>query len=257
MNTPPTLLAPGVHRLGDSMVNFYVVEDPDSDAVTVVDSGLPAHAGQLTAHLAGIGRTAADVRAVLITHGHPDHLGLAEYIREQSGGAATVWVHRADAVFLDQPAKAARLARPERSMLGYAVRRPAMLGIPLHLARNGGFRIPPVREFSTFDGRGILDTPGRPVAVPVPGHTGGSTAFHFADRGLLFTGDALVTHDGITGLTGPRTVCRAFTHDSAAAIASLDTLAELQASLLLPGHGPTLTEGTASAIAAARQAGIT
>jgi glyoxylase-like metal-dependent hydrolase (beta-lactamase superfamily II) len=257
MDPQQTEIAPGVHRLGDGMTNFYVVEDGDDGGVTVVDTGLPAHADQLTAHLARIGRGPRDVRAVLVTHGHPDHLGLAERIREQSEGNAAVWVHQADAPILARPSKATSISKPERSMLPYLLRRPAMLTIPLHLARNGGFRTPPVLELSTFDRRQHLDVPGRPLAVPVPGHTGGSSAYLFADRGVLFTGDALVTADGITGLTGPRLVCRAFTHDSATALASLDVLAELEAALLLPGHGPALTEGTAAAVAAARQAGIT
>ena len=257
MDTHQTEIAPGVHRLGDGMTSFYVVEHGDSDGVTVVDTGLPAHAAQLAALLARIGRGPRDVRAVLVTHGHPDHLGLAERIREQSDGAATVWAHAADAPLLARPGKAMSLAKPERSVLPYLLRRPAMLAVPLHLARSGGFRTPPVRELSTFDHRQVLDAPGRPLAVPVPGHTGGSAAYLFADRGVLFTGDALVSADGITGLTGPRLVCRAFTHNSAAALASLDVLAEFEVPLLLPGHGAALTGGTAAAVAAARQAGIT
>ena len=83
----------------------------------------------------------------------------------------------------------------------------------------------------------LTDVPGRPRVVTLPGHTPGSVGYLFADRGLLFTGDALVTYDGITGHRGPTVVSRAFTHDSRAALASLTALGTLSAGLLLPGHG--------------------
>jgi glyoxylase-like metal-dependent hydrolase (beta-lactamase superfamily II) len=51
--------------------------------------------------------------------------------------------------------------------------------------------------------RRLTDVPGRPRVVMLPGHTPGSVGYYFPDRGLLFTGDALVTYDGITGYHGP------------------------------------------------------
>jgi glyoxylase-like metal-dependent hydrolase (beta-lactamase superfamily II) len=88
--------------------------------------------------------------------------------------------------------------------------------------------------------------------VPVPGHTLGSTAFVFPGHGVVFTGDALVTYDGITGRSGPRLVARAFTQDSATALASLDALTNLDTAVVLPGHGTPYT----GAVACAQQAGI-
>lgn len=61
------------HRLGDDVVNFYVVEH--ARGLVLVDAGLPGHLHQLRAHLASSGRSLGDVRAVLLTHGHPDHTG--------------------------------------------------------------------------------------------------------------------------------------------------------------------------------------
>jgi glyoxylase-like metal-dependent hydrolase (beta-lactamase superfamily II) len=244
--------ARGVYRLGDWMVNFYLVED--ETGITMVDAGLPGHYTHLTALLARLGRPLSDVRAVLITHAHPDHTGLAERVRAESG--ATVWVHPADQPIIADPRHISRHWNAERSLLPYVLRRPAVLAVPLHLARLGGFRPRPVTYTATITAGQILNVPGQPLAIPVPGHTTGSSAFLFPGHGVIFTGDALVTYDAVTGRAGPRVVARAFTQDSQAAIASLSALPADDTALVLPGHGPPYGPGLADAVARARQAGI-
>ncbi|MFF5635857.1 MBL fold metallo-hydrolase [Streptomyces sp. NPDC012825] len=250
---PDRRVAPGVDRLGDDVVNFYLVEEPDG--LVLVDAGLPAHLKQLREHLAGSGRSLTDIRAVLLTHGHPDHTGLAHAL-QQAG--ADIWVHQNDAAILrDGPRSALRHAKPERSALPYLLRRPTAITTPLHLARKGAFTAPATPGVRVFDtDRRLDEVPGAPQAVPLPGHTPGSTGYLFPERGLLFTGDALVTHDGLTGHTGPTLVCRGFTHDSHTALASLDRLDKLTgATLLLPGHGRPLTGDPRTATRRARQTG--
>ncbi|MFF8931368.1 MBL fold metallo-hydrolase [Streptomyces longwoodensis] len=249
-------VAPAVDRLGDDVVNFYLVEEPDG--LVLVDAGVPAHLDQLRAHLAGSGRSLTDIRAVLLTHGHPDHTGLAHTL-QQAG--ADVWVHESDAAILrDGPRSALRHAKPERSMLPYLLRRPAAIATPLRLARAGAFTAPATPGVRTFgDDQRLDEVPGAPRAVALPGHTPGSTGYLFPARGLLFTGDALVTHDGLTGHTGPTLVCRGFTHDSRTALTSLDLLDRLDhltdATLLLPGHGEPVTGDPRTVTHRARQAG--
>ena len=264
----PTQVAPGVHRLGDHVVNFYLIEDPDG--LVLVDAGTPAHLKQLTNLLAGLDRSLADVRAVLLTHGHADHTGLAHALRE---AGADLWIHEPDAAILrDGPRSSMRHAKPERSMLPYLLRRPSALAVPLRLARDGAFTAPAVPGARVFYGDQVLkDVPGAPLAVALPGHTPGSAAYSFTDRGLLFTGDALVTADAFSDRTGPTIVSRCFTHDSAAALAALDRLDELAtepaaeqtadrtsartSELLLPGHGEPFAGDVRTATRQARRFG--
>ena len=86
-------IAPGVHRIGSGMVNSYLVEE--AGAVTIIDAGAPSYWGDLPGELAAMGRTLADVRTVVLTHGHSDHMGFAERIRRERG--TPIQVHELDA----------------------------------------------------------------------------------------------------------------------------------------------------------------
>jgi glyoxylase-like metal-dependent hydrolase (beta-lactamase superfamily II) len=245
--------APGVTRLGDAEVNFYLLADPGG--LVLVDGGLPGHLPQLRSYLEGAGRSLDDIRAVLLTHAHPDHTGVAAAARK---AGSDVWVHERDAAGLAGGARAAsRQAKPERSLLPYLIRRPATLRAIAHIGRMGGFTGSTVTDPRTVDGDRLLDdVPGRPRVLMLPGHTPGSVGYLFADRGLLFTGDALITYDGITGYQGPTIASRAFTHDSGAALASLTALDAINDGLLLPGHGDPFPGTPADAAAQARSAGV-
>jgi glyoxylase-like metal-dependent hydrolase (beta-lactamase superfamily II) len=244
-------LPAGLHRLGDPPVNCHLVEEGRD--LTLVDAGLSAHLPGLTALLARLGRRLTDIRAVLVTHGHPDHTGLAAHL---AAHGAEVWVHEADEPILCAPRRTGRHWKPERSLARYALRRPAALRAPLHLARSGALRVPPVTGARTFRGGEVLDVPGRPLVVHTPGHTAGSSTFLLPDRAVAFTGDALVTDDSVTGRTGPCLICRAFTADSAAALASVGRIGALDAGLLLTGHGEARHGPAEDAAARALAAGL-
>jgi glyoxylase-like metal-dependent hydrolase (beta-lactamase superfamily II) len=87
-------IAPGIHRIGDnSMINAYLVEQ--AGEVTVIDAGVSGFYKDIDRELAAMGRTPADVRALVLTHGHTDHIGFAERLRRER--RVPVSVHEADA----------------------------------------------------------------------------------------------------------------------------------------------------------------
>ena len=105
--------------------------------MTIIDAGLPGYYGDIDRELAAMGRAPADVRALVLTHGHSDHIGFAERLRRER--AVPVSVHEADAA----------LARGEVSnpSKGFG---PVKLGLLLGFLRfsvlHGGLRTPRLQQ---------------------------------------------------------------------------------------------------------------
>ncbi len=240
-------VAPGVHRLRHASTNAYLIEEAGS--VTLVDALFPASTPHLHRALAAIGRTIDDVRALVLTHAHFDHLGMADELHR---GGMPMWLHPADARIAAHPYRY-RAARPR---LAYPFRYPASIAILGAMTTVGALQVRGVREHRALEHGAVLDLPGSPRVIATPGHTDGHVALALDGRDALLSGDALVTLDPYTAKTGPRVVAAAATADPRQAIASLAALEETGASAVLPGHGEPWLGGIAPAVAAARDAGV-
>ena len=238
--------AEGIHRIEDAYTNWYLVED--GDRLTIVDTGVPTSWRSLHDALKRLGRSADDVAAVVLTHGHFDHLGFAEKARREIG--VPVYVHENDVPLTRHPWRYDH----ERLRSRYLATQFDALPIVAALTRTRAWFPAPVKEVVRFD-NGTLPVPGAPRVVFSPGHTLGHCALHFPDRDVLIAGDAIVMLDPYTARRGPCLVARAAVADSERNLRSLDARAETGAGTVLTGHGEPWTAGVEDAVARARAAG--
>jgi len=227
-------LAPNLHRVGNDIVAVYLVDTPDG--VTVIDAGLAGQYADFIAELAAMGRSVDDVRGVVLTHGDTDHIGFAERLRREHG--VPVYVHEADAArargeVSTKPAWGHMKLGATAKFLWYA-------------ARKGGLRTTPVAEVVPVHDGDVLDLPGSPRVIGMPGHSPGSIAVHVPAVDAVFVGDALTTRHVLTGADGPQPA--PFTDDPDDAIASLQRLTGLDATWVLPGHGTPWNGGVDEAV---------
>lgn len=237
---------PGIRRVGTTPFNSYVIV-ADSK-VTVIDAGLPAHWPLLLAVIEQMGFGIGDVEAVVLTHEHADHIGFAERLRRTVG--ATVWVHE------DDLERTGRIGAPS---LGFLVNiwRPFVIKLALKALRSGLHKTPRIEQAETFRDGEKLDVPGNPLVFHAPGHTEGHCAFYLPAHHVLFTGNALLTINLLTGEHfAPRVPYKHSNVDAYQAHRSIERLGEIGEALILPGHGEPWKGEMATAVRGAQDSGL-
>ena len=190
------------YGLGPLQTNCYVVRrERGAEEAVVVDPG--GDAAELRLQLAGSG---ASFVAILVTHGHFDHLGGVADLAEGTG--APVYMPAGERERLERYAEFAPAGVPGRSYT------------PDHLLRGG----------ETIDVAGIEF-----ACVAIPGHSPAHVAFH--TDGCLFSGDLLFAGSvGRVDLPGA---------DWDTLLASVRMLVDRYPpeTVVYPGHGPETTLG--------------
>jgi len=205
----------GVHVIDLGMVQAYLYQE--ADRITLIDTGLATSAGAIVEVIEGLGRKISDLRQIVVTHYHVDHMGSLAELAERSG--APVLAHALDAPVVrgEQPEEEPNLSELEKP---YAEETRKQL-VPTRSC-------PVDRELVDGD---EIDVEGGARVVHVPGHTRGSIAVYVPQRRALFVGDAAGRMPEGQLLVG------VFNADPEQARASFRKLAQLDFDAAFFGHG--------------------
>ncbi|MEV3988391.1 MBL fold metallo-hydrolase [Streptomyces sp. NPDC049837] len=202
--------------------------DAGDGGLTLIDAGWAGAGPRIEAAIRSRGLRPEDLRRIVLTHAHRDHVGAAGELAARYG--AEVVAHA-----LDAPAVRGEAPVPDPVLLDWEV--------PLY---EHGLTVPVApparvdREVADGDELGFGD--GARV-VHTPGHTDGSMAVHLPRHGVLFTGDTVASVG--------RVALGVFHVDRERAKASMRRLAALAPDTVCFGHGDPLTDDAAAVLRAA------
>jgi glyoxylase-like metal-dependent hydrolase (beta-lactamase superfamily II) len=206
-------LAPGVWRLKEipaPTINVYLAED------ILIDAGRTWDRRRIFAELEG-----REISMLALTHVHPDHQGAAKAVCEARGVPLACHADDVEAMEGRRPVQEAATRNPVNRLI-----RAIWEGPPYKVERVlqdgeevAGFRV-----------------------VHTPGHSRGHVVFFRESDRVAICGDVIRNISYATGLPGIKEPPGIFTYDMAENRRSIRKLAELNPSLILPGHGPAVTD---------------
>jgi glyoxylase-like metal-dependent hydrolase (beta-lactamase superfamily II) len=206
-------LAAGVWRLKQfpaPSVNVYLVED------VLIDAGTRWDRGRIFAEIEG-----RELSMLALTHVHPDHQGVAKDVCEARGIPLACHADDVDAMEGRRPVQEAAPTNPCNRLIKRIWQGPPHeVGCVLAESDEvAGFRV-----------------------IHAPGHARGEVVYFRDSDRVAICGDVIRNMSYATGLPGIKEPPEIFTYDPAENRRSIHRLAELNPSLILPGHGPAVTD---------------
>jgi hydroxyacylglutathione hydrolase len=206
-------LAPGVWRLKElpaPTINVYLAED------VLIDAGRRWDRRRIFAEIEG-----REISMLALTHVHPDHQGVAKDVCEARDIPLACHVDDVEAMEGKRPMQEAAASNPVNRVI-----RAIWQGPPHRVDRAlqegdevAGFRV-----------------------VHAPGHCRGEVIFFRESDRVAICGDVIRNMSYATALPGIKEPPGIFTYDPVENRRSIRKLADLNPSMILPGHGPAVTD---------------
>ena len=194
---------------------IYLVGKPTSQDFSLIDVGLIGKGGYKINTIRNLGIRLEDIKRIIMTHTHMDHIGCLAEIQEQIPWAE-LWMHTLEAEPLEQD---------ERAVYGMDMFR--SICETQYGLKPGAFKFQVDRKLQ--DGENLEIGGMTWEVLHIPGHSQGSIGLYDRANKILIPGDVVYADYAIGrfdlhGANGPELKN------------SLMRLAELEVEILLPGH---------------------
>jgi glyoxylase-like metal-dependent hydrolase (beta-lactamase superfamily II) len=172
--------------------NTYILVD--ADGLTVIDTGLPRSEKKILAYVTSLGKSASDVKRIILTHSDLDHVGSLAALHKATGARTYASRIEADAIAAGKPSRDIKPSGFSMRRVMFSLLRPFMKAAPVKV------------DEVVADGQ-TLPVLGGLRVIETPGHTPGHISLFAPASGVLFCGDSMVTdgngiHGSRPGLTG-------------------------------------------------------
>jgi glyoxylase-like metal-dependent hydrolase (beta-lactamase superfamily II) len=200
----------------------YVVGNPSSRDFSLIDPGLPGKGNYKLESIKKMGIELEDIKRVIMTHTHFDHIGSLSEIREKIP-ESELWIHSLEAAPIENG--------DERTIYGMEMFQ-QMCQMQYGI-KPGAFTF---RVNRKLEGGETIEIGGMNWdVIHIPGHSMGSIALYYKPKKILIPGDVIYADSAIGrfDLHGA---------DGAELKKSLMRLAEQEVEILLPGHNRIVTK---------------
>jgi glyoxylase-like metal-dependent hydrolase (beta-lactamase superfamily II) len=222
-----TQVIPGVHLVdGIRGSNVYVIVD---DGITLVDTGMGGNSKAILGAVKGLGYGPEDIKRIIITHCHIDHIGSLYALQGASKAAVMAGEDDADVIEGKKPMTVPKMPLPMSLIL--PLLRPLFKSAP----------VPVDKRLKDGDSIPVL---GGLVVVGLPGHSPGNIGLYSPSKRLIFSSDTL-------RMKGDEFI-KPLNYDveKARSLASIKKMGSLDYDIMLSGHNRPIMAGANKKVAA-------